>query len=285
VPELPEVQTVVDDLNRLGLAGSIVSSVQVYWPRAIDRLSPADFTRTVTGCRIESIRRRGKFIVFKLSERRHLLVHLRMSGRLTMETAWTVRTPHQHVILELGPLRQLRFHDPRKFGRFYLVDDPAAILERLGPEPLDRKFSARELAKGLRSRKRLLKPLLLDQHFVAGLGNIYADEALYDAGLHPLRRSDSLSEDEIRRLHRSIRKVLRKGLRNLGTSLGKGASNFHSLSSRRGRNAESLQVFRRTGETCRRCAQTIQRIIVGQRATHLCPFCQKLERQTDHPGR
>ena len=275
MPELPEVQTIVDDLNREGLAGATFAGAQVYWPGTIAGLTPTAFGRQISGCRIESIRRRGKFIVFELDNRRHLLVHLRMSGRLMMETPAAERTPHQHVVLELSGQRHLRFHDPRKFGRFYLVNDPGAILDRLGPEPLANRFTARRLGRQLRSRKRMLKPLLLDQAFVAGLGNIYVDEALWDAGIHPLRGSDSLSDAEIISLHRSIRKVLRKGLRNLGTSLGGGKSNFQSLSSRQGRNREALQVFRRTGETCRRCGQTIRRIIVGQRATHICPACQK----------
>ncbi len=275
MPELPEVQTIVDALNRQNLPGSTVSGVQVHWPRTIAAETPESFSRRLAGRRIETIRRRGKFIVCDLDGGRHLLIHLRMSGRLMLEAPDAPRTAHQHVILELGPRRQLRLHDPRKFGRVYLVDDPGAVLGRLGPEPLSESFSARRLARCLRSRRRLLKPLLLDQGFVAGLGNIYVDEALWDAGLHPLRRSDSLSGEEIRALHRSIRKVLRKGLRNLGTSLGGGQSNFHSLADRQGRNREELRVFRRTGEACPRCGQAIRRIVVGQRATHICPDCQR----------
>jgi formamidopyrimidine-DNA glycosylase len=275
MPELPEVQTIVDALVSEGLPGSTITAASVHWPRSIARGTPAAFSRQVTGLRIESIRRRGKFIVFAMTGGRHLLVHLRMSGRLNLERPEMPRTAHQHVILSLSGHRQLRFHDPRKFGRFYLVDDPAVILGRLGPEPLAKAFTAQRLGAGLARRRRLLKPLLLDQSFVAGLGNIYVDEALWDAEIHPLRRSDSLSEAEVRTLHRSIRKVLRRGLRNLGTSLGAGQSNFHSLSDRRGRNKEQLQVFRRTDESCRRCGETIRRIIVGQRATHICPVCQK----------
>lgn len=275
MPELPEVQTIVDDLRMAGLPGSTITATSVYWPRSIDGLSPKDFNRQLVDRQIVAIRRRGKYIVFQLSDERHLLVHLRMSGRLTLENPESERTAHQHVILSLGSHRQLRFHDPRKFGRFYLVQHPSERLGRLGPEPLGRSFTARTLKQGLGRHRRALKPLLLDQSFVAGLGNIYVDEALWDAGLHPLRPSDSLSESEVRKLHRSIRKVLRRGLRNLGTSLGKGQSNFQSLSRRQGRNREQLEVFRRTGETCRRCGNTIVRMIVGQRATHVCPVCQR----------
>jgi formamidopyrimidine-DNA glycosylase len=126
----------------------------------------------------------------------------------------------------------------------------------------------------LKSRRRQLKPLLLDQTFIAGLGNIYADEALWESGLHPLQRTDALSKEEVAALHASIRRVLRRGLKNLGTSLGTGKANFYSVGRRRGRNRDALNVFRRTGEPCPRCATPIRRIIVGQRSTHICPQCQ-----------
>ena len=171
----------------------------------------------------------------------------------------------------------LRFHDTRKFGRVYLVADAERILGRLGPEPLDPLFTPRMLFAGLRKRSRLVKPLLLDQSFVAGLGNIYTDEALWEAKIHPRRSSDSLSQKEAEALHAAIRKVLRRGLKNLGTSLGTGKANFYSVGRRRGRNRDELVVFRRTGMPCPRCAVPVQRIIVGQRSTHICPKCQTLK--------
>jgi formamidopyrimidine-DNA glycosylase len=201
-----------------------------------------------------------------------------MSGRLHLVSAATERLSHEHVTLSFEDGSELRFHDTRKFGRMYLTDDADAILRRLGPEPLEAGFTPQILFAGLQARCRRLKPLLLDQGFVAGLGNIYTDEALWEARIHPCRLSDSLSRRESRTLHAAIRKVLRRGLKNLGTSLGTGQANFYSVSRRRGRNRDELQVFRRTGEPCPRCETPIRRLIVGQRSTHICPKCQNLKR-------
>jgi formamidopyrimidine-DNA glycosylase len=202
-------------------------------------------------------------------------MHLRMSGRLHWLSRKTRRRTHEHVIFEFDNGRQLRFHDTRKFGRIYLVQNPEAVLGSLGPEPLTRKFTAAALAERLLPRKRLLKPLLLDQTVIAGLGNIYVDEALWEAGLHPCRLSSSLNPEEIKSLHRAIPRVLRRGLKNLGTSLGTGKPNFYSVGRRRGHNRDELKVFRRTGLPCPRCKTPIQRIVVGQRSTHVCPVCQR----------
>jgi formamidopyrimidine-DNA glycosylase len=214
--------------------------------------------------------------VFHVDNGTTLLMHLRMSGHLNLVRANTPRSKHEHVVIRFADGRQLRFHDPRKFGRLQLVEDPQRILNRLGPEPLSSSFTAQNLAAGLKSRRRLLKPLLLDQKFIAGLGNIYVDEALWEAGLHPCRQACSLALPEIKALHRSIRRVLKRGLKNLGTSLGTGKANFYSVSRRRGRNSDQLKVFRRTDLACPRCGSPIERIIVGQRSTHLCPKCQRL---------
>ncbi|MFO7495053.1 MAG: bifunctional DNA-formamidopyrimidine glycosylase/DNA-(apurinic or apyrimidinic site) lyase [Desulfobacterales bacterium] len=279
MPELPEVQTIVDDLVAAGLPGATVTAVAVHWPRTVAGLDCREFAGRLSGRRISGIRRRAKFIVFDLAPDLHLLVHLRMSGRLLLVAGGGERAAHQHVILALDDGRELRFHDPRKFGRMYLVADTTERLGRLGPEPLARVFTAQRLAEGLRARQRALKPLLLDQTFIAGLGNIYVDEALWDARLHPCRRAASLAANEIQALHRAIRTVLRRGLRNNGTSLGAGQSNFNSIGERRGSNREALRVFRRTGLDCPRCRTPIARIIVGQRSTHICPRCQTAPRR------
>ncbi|UCD80702.1 MAG: DNA-formamidopyrimidine glycosylase [Desulfobacterales bacterium] len=275
MPELPEVQTIVDDLNAAALIGIPISAARVFWPRTIAEPSAKLFCQQVRGQQFDAIGRRGKFIVFKFSSGSSLLLHLRMSGRLHLVSADSPRMKHEHVILSFNDGRQLRFHDTRKFGRIHLLEDATRILDRLGPEPLNKGFTVKVLAEQLKRHRRLLKPLLLDQSFIAGLGNIYVDEALWDAGLHPNRIAASLSLTEIRALHRAIPRVLKRGLKNLGTSLGTGETNFYSVARHRGRNKDELKVFRRTDLPCPRCKSLIKRIIVGQRSTHICPKCQK----------
>jgi formamidopyrimidine-DNA glycosylase len=276
MPELPEVQTLVNDLNAAGLVGKQIAGAAVYWPRSIAKLSPEVFCNRIRAKIIRHIWRRGKFIVFDLSVDHHLLIHLRMTGRLHLVAPDLKRSKHEHVILTLGKRLHLRFHDTRKFGRMFLVNDLEPILNPLGPEPLAAAFTARMLTDRLQSRKRLMKPLLLDQTFIAGLGNIYVDEALWEARIHPCRIATSLSKTETKALHRAIPKVLNRGLKNLGTSLGTGKSNFYSVARHRGRNQDQLKVFRRAGLPCPRCKTRIERIIVGQRSTHICSRCQKI---------
>jgi formamidopyrimidine-DNA glycosylase len=276
MPELPEVQTIVNDLNDSGIIGLRINGAQVFWSGTIAAPSPGKFCRQIKGLSFTAVTRRGKHLVFETDGDLTMLLHLRMSGRLHLVGAGVPRIKHEHVIIKFVDRRQLRFHDTRKFGRIQLVEDPEAILGRLGPEPLEKKFTAKVLSERLGRHDRMLKPLLLDQHFIAGLGNIYVDEALWDARLHPLRISSGLIEGEIKALRRAIPKVLKRGLKNLGTSLGTGETNFYSVASRSGRNKDELKVFRRTGLPCPRCKTTIQRILVGQRSTHICPKCQRI---------
>jgi formamidopyrimidine-DNA glycosylase len=275
MPELPEVETIARDLNAAGLAGKTLTCARVYWDRTIAEPSVPEFCRLIEKKQIVAVGRRGKFLVIDFAGGGNLLIHLRMSGRLHLVPAGTERLAHEHVVFAFEDSSELRFHDTRKFGRVYLIADAKRILGRLGPEPLDPLFTPRILFEGMRKRSRRVKPLLLDQGFVAGLGNIYADEALWEAQIHPRRLSDSLSAAEVRALHGAIRRVLRRGIKNLGTSLGTGKANFYSVARRSGRNRDELKVFRRTGEPCPRCAAPVQRIIVGQRSTHICPHCQK----------
>jgi formamidopyrimidine-DNA glycosylase len=274
VPELPEVQTIVDALNAAGVAGCRIDAITVRWVKTIATDSPEAFCSRLTGRVILRIRRRAKYIVFELSDKLWMLVHLRMTGRLVLATRAGLENPHVQVFLMLGDGRYLVYQDTRKFGRFFLTAAPASILGALGPEPLSREFSARSLAQRIGRRQRRIKPLLLDQGFLSGLGNIYVDEALWLARVHPLRAAHTLTWHEVRSLHRAIRSVLRQGIRNAGTSLGGGRGNFISPQSDRGRNRNQLKVFQRTGQTCCRCGHPIERIIVGQRSTHMCSKCQ-----------
>ena len=274
MPELPEVETVVNDLLASGIVGRTITGARVFWPRSVAMPSAEAFCQALPGRAIERVWRRAKYLIMDLSGGEHLLAHLRMSGRIHLVAMDEPRAKHEHIVIDLDDGRQLRLHDTRKFGRMYLVRELDAVLGHLGPEPLSGDFTADILLARLHEHDRQMKPLLLDQAFLAGLGNIYTDEALWEAQIHPCRRSSSISEEEARRLHRAIQSVLRRGIENAGTSLGNGKANFYSVKKRQGRNARALNVFRRTDLPCPRCATRIERIIVGQRSTHLCPACQ-----------
>ena len=277
MPELPEVETVVRDLRAAGLAGRRIVRARVFWPKTIAAPSPARFAREIRDLEIQNLSRRGKFVILELSRGLTLLVHLRMSGHLEVLHGGKPPRRHDRAILTLDDGREVRFEDTRKFGRIWLVRAPEKVLEKLGPEPL--AISAADFTAGLAARSRRLKPLLLDQAFLAGVGNIYSDEALWAARLHPRRRSDSLTPAQAAELLRAIRAVLRRGIRNLGTTLGAGGTHFVLPRGERGRNQEKLNAYGQTGAPCPRCGTPIRRILVGQRATHFCPKCQHAPRQ------
>lgn len=271
MPELPEVETIVRRLRdgwgeAPPLPGKRISSVTLRWPRHIATPSAACFRRSIVGNRVCDVRRRGKYLVFPL-DRGTLLIHLKMSGDLQLVPRGTAPDPFDRTVFHLDDGWELRFSDARKFGKAYLVDDPERVLAGLGPEPLERAFTPRTLAGRLRSHRRALKPLLLDQAFVAGLGNIYVDEALHRARLHPLRRSDTLSAAEVRALWRGIRLSLQRGLRHHGASI--------DWVYRGGDFQNHFRVYQRTGEPCPECGTPIERLVIGQRGTHICPACQR----------
>lgn len=270
MPELPEVETIARNL-RTGVAGAPplpgrrIEDVDLTWPRHVGQPSPEEFARRIRGRRIQDAGRRAKYLVFPL-DHGTLLIHLRMTGDLSVQPASEPRGPYDHTVFELDGEWELRFSDARKFGRVYWVEEPDDRLSDLGPEPLDDEFTSDDLAQLFEGRRRALKPLLLDQSFLAGLGNIYVDESLHRARLHPLTRSDSLTPDQIHRLWDAIRTSLREGIRNNGTSL--------DWVYQGGDYQELLRVYGREGEPCPVCGEEIQKIIVGQRGTRLCPSCQ-----------
>jgi formamidopyrimidine-DNA glycosylase len=212
----------------------------------------------------------AKYLVFHLSGEETLIIHLKMTGHLFLTQADNPLDKHTHTVFSLASGKELRFQDIRKFGRVYLVHDPQEIFSQLGPEPLAESFTADCLRQQLNGRTRILKPLLLDQTFVAGIGNIYADEALFYAGLHPQRRADSLTADAIKALHAAIQKVLQLGIEREGASI----SNYIKPDGSKGDMQNAVAVFRRTGMPCYQCGNSIQRIVLGGRSTHFCPHCQ-----------
>lgn len=274
VPELPEVETIARDLRDLGLEGRTIGCTDIRWPATIALLSPEEFAHHIQGKKILQVSRRAKFLLFLLSEGWTCLVHLRMSGRFSVSLSKNAEK-HEHVRISLDDGRILVFHDTRKFGRFYLTKKPEKILDKLGPEPLDKSFDLPYFIRKIGSASRQLKALLLDQSFIAGIGNIYADEALWEAKLHPERKTESLTEREIKGLFSAIKNVLQKGIANQGTSLGSGKANFRGLHGS-GQNQNDLHVYHKEDKPCPRCSKAIIRIIAASRGSHICPSCQRL---------
>jgi formamidopyrimidine-DNA glycosylase len=295
MPELPEVETVARDLQRW-VAGATIVGATVTWDRTIRHPQPPErFVAEVTGATIRRVDRRAKTVLIHLEDGRVMTVALRMTGALIVTGAGTPADPYARVVFALADGRELRYRDVRKFGRIGLW--PGGGLRSVGagrgarsrkiaeggrryrvgelfsghgPEPLARSFTVARFAERLSRRSAKLKALLLDQSFIAGVGNIYADEALWRARLHPLRAADTLSDGEVRRLHRAVRAVLREGIANRGSSF----SDYVGADGEPGANAERLAVYRRTEQPCYRCGRPIRRIVVGQRSTHFCPRCQ-----------
>lgn len=270
MPELPEVENYRRDLAEL-LVGRRFTRVYVDWPNQIEVPSVAELRHRLPGQTVTSVGRRGKFLLFHTSGGDSLLIHLRMSGRLYVEPASMPRDSHVHVAFGLDSDDELRFYDPRKFGRMYLVDEPAEVVGKLGPEPLDEGFTVERFAEMLERRRGRIKPLLLNQSFLAGLGNIYTDEALHRAGLHPLRTADTLNTEEVAALHTAIQVTLRGAIEHRGTSF---SWVYRDAYGEPGGYQERLRVYGRAGEPCPRCGAPIERIVVGQRGTFFCPACQ-----------
>lgn len=269
MPELPEVETVVR-LLRPNLIDRTITGIRCQWPRHIDRPSLDELKDRINGRVIQDVTRRGKFILFPLDQDETLIIHLRMSGHLAVVEASFPIDKHNHTVFELDDGRELRFRDTRKFGRVYLVRNRQEIVGKLGPEPLDPSFTVQRLREILSDRKRILKPFLLDQSMIAGIGNIYADEALFLARLLPTRRTDSLKDGDIIALHSGIQDVLHQGIAREGASI----STYIKPDGEKGAMQNAVQVFRRTGQKCYRCNGIIQRTMVGGRSTHYCSGCQ-----------
>ncbi len=272
MPELPEVETVRRSLARALAGRRIVSVKAVNWPRTIAEPAVDIFCAALCERHILGVERRAKYVLIRLDGAETIAVHLRMTGQLLVVPAATPVDQHTHIILELDDGRELRFHDTRKFGRWSLLgpDGLRALEAKLGPEPLDPAWTVAAFAAALHGRRTRLKPLLLDQRLVAGIGNIYADEALWRARLHPLRSADSLSPDEIAALHAGIVAALQQGVERRGTTL----QNYRDASGASGDNQRYLNAYGRAGAPCPRCGTPIERIVVAQRSTHYCPTCQ-----------
>lgn len=281
MPELPEVETTAA-LVRPHVVGRRILGSEVSWERTLGGISPDAFEGAVRGAEIVAVRRRAKWILMDLERRGReagsILCHLRMSGRLVVDSDEQA-PPYQRVALRLsgpgGERVRLRFLDVRKFGRFRFEADPGAALADLGPEPLGPDFTAQWFRAALRRRDRALKPLLLDQTFLAGLGNIYVDESLFRAGLHPLRPASKVPGDRADALHGAIREVLAEAVEREGSSFD---AFYRTPEGQPGQYQHLFQVYGRDGKPCPRCGRAIKKLVVGQRGTHICTRCQPAPR-------
>jgi formamidopyrimidine-DNA glycosylase len=264
MPELPEVETFVRSL-RPELTGREIISSRLFWPRTLSLPAPAEFAERIVGQQIRAVNRRAKYLWLELSTA-HLFIHLRMSGDLWMRPSPHAPEKHDRLHLLLSDGRTLVFNDIRKFGHVWLTSHPEDVIGHLGPEPLDRAFTPQLLHARLIARRRQMKPLLLDQTFLAGLGNIYTDEALHLSGVHPLRLSDTITTVEAERLFQAIQSVLLTGIEHNGASF--------DWVYRGGNFQHYFRVYDREGQPCLVCGTSIERMVVGQRGTHFCRTCQ-----------
>ena len=273
MPELPEVETIARTIEPHVIGRTIVSA-DVCWARTLATPSVKKFKEQIVGQKITGVSRRAKYLILLL-ENYNLLIHLRMSGDLMVRKGKIKLEKHDRLILNLkstnGGISQLAFNDTRKFGRVWLTDQPEKILGKLGPEPLEKTFTPQWLYENLRKRKRQLKPLLLDQTFLAGVGNIYADESLHIAKLHPQALSNVVTLKQAEALREAIVSVLKEGIRRNGASI--------DWVYRGGEYQNYFRVYDREGKPCIVCGTKIQKLVVGQRGTHVCPKCQKVERK------
>jgi len=274
MPELPEIET----FRRIflygrahqqdaspPLLGKRIVSAHLLWERTLAAPGPEEFKTRIAGQTIQDIDRRGKYLLLRLSEG-VLVIHLRMSGDLIIEPGTEPIAKHHRLLLNFEDGSRLAFNDTRKFGRVWLTGDSEVLLSHLGPEPLDESFTPEILYEKLQNRKRQIKPLLLDQSFMAGMGNIYTDEALFYAGIHPQTTPNTIPREKVTQLWEGIRRVLEEGIRHNGSSI--------DWVYRGGNFQNYFQVYQRAGDPCYRCGTPVERIIVGQRGTHICPTCQ-----------
>jgi formamidopyrimidine-DNA glycosylase len=290
MPELPEVETIVADL-RPHLVGRTIGRCELSFPTIVRHPEPEQFIDGVVGMRIQSVGRRGKYIRIHLTPPHSwggggeaaggadrsllLVVHLGMSGQLRLVGAEAPLEKHTHAVFFLDDGRQLRYRDPRRFGRLLLGSEESLLaskkMPRLGPEPIDPAFAAEQVYLTLRRRRAPLKAVLLDQRAIAGVGNIYADESLHRAGLRPSRLANTISKRAARRLHESLRESLELAIVNRGSSV----DTYRDAWGEVGGQQEKLLVYGRAGEPCFTCGRPLSMIRIAGRTTVFCRRCQK----------
>jgi formamidopyrimidine-DNA glycosylase len=268
MPELPEVETIKRDLETK-IVGLCFTGVTLHWPRMLQNLTPEAFRRRLLSHRIEGITRRGKYLVFRLSNGETLILHLRMSGSLRLDND-CYSDPYIRAVFDFDNGAKLYFRDPRKFGMIWLVENEEQVVGKLGPEPLDPAFTTKKLQSILSTHTAPIKAVLCDQTVIAGVGNMYADEALFDASIHPERKANSLSRDEIKQLRRAIVAVLTKAIESGGASI----SDYRRPDGKSGEAQFVFKAAHQLGKKCDRCSTPIERIPIRKRGSYFCPKCQ-----------
>lgn len=251
--------------TRPGILGRTIRSVQVLWERSVATPDPLEFQTRLVGQTVLGVERRGKFIVIALSTD-ELLIHLRMSGDLRVEPQTMKRLPHDRLEFCFSDGMKLAFNDTRKFGRAWLVKERDEVIHTLGPEPFDPALTGQALYQRFHGSRRAIKTILLDQSVIAGVGNIYSDEALFLAGVHPSRPACDVTKEQADALLAGIRAVMEEGIRRNGASI--------DWVYRGGDFQNYFKVYQRTGDPCRVCGTPIVRRVIGQRSSHFCPHCQ-----------
>jgi len=273
MPELPEVETIKRDLKK-HVTGKMISRIEINLPRIARKHCNQDEIVIRTERRtIKEVKRRGKFLLFYLDSSDILIFHLGMTGQLlfcSIDSPFEI-DKYTHIVVRLKDNEKILFRDPRQFGQVFVINqDKLEEKLNLGPEPLSAGFT-KEILRSILNRPTKIKPLLLDQKRIAGIGNIYADEILFEAGLHPIKPANSLNKGEATRLFLAIRNVLTEGIKQRGTSI----SDYVDASGKKGSMQNKHRVYRRTEEPCPRCGTSIKRTVIGGRSTHFCPRCQK----------
>ncbi len=273
MPELPEVETVAESLRGSAVIAQKITDIEVFWPKSINA-SSKDLQKQLIGQHIKQVSRRGKWLLLTL-DTIWVLVHLRMTGKLAAHQQLE-NFPHERIRLHFGNHNYLSFIDPRKFGRLICTQTPNLYLQKLGPDPLSESFTIEKFAEQLKRSMKAIKAFLLDQSRIAGLGNIYVDEVLWQCSIHPAKPTSQISSHEFSNLFTAIQSTLTLAIANKGSSLGQGKPNFLDVNAKRGSHQHFLNVYGKKGLNCPRCQQTIQRIVLFSRGTHICPSCQAL---------
>ena len=269
MPELPEVETIKNELAP-HILGHKFTGITLLWDGIVKTPSIDEFRSRLIGRKITGLSRHGKYLVLNLNDDDSLVIHLKMSGSLLLSKDSSEPPKYTRAVFHLNDGTSIFFCDPRKFGRVWLVKDWKTVTKNLGPEPLEAEFTPQVLAQRLKNRKAPVKALLHDQSVIAGIGNMYADEALFAAGIHPLRPGGSLTSEEIERLHHAIQQTLRAAIGNKGASI----VNYYRPGGETGTAHFEFKVAHGRSKNCPNCGTPIQRIPVRNRGTYFCPRCQ-----------